>query len=88
MKRFVADRVGPETVVEKAPVIHPEKVAIVGAGPAGLTCARDLAKLGYQTTVFEALPVAGGMLKTGIPDYRLPKDVLGREIDADQRHSA
>jgi heterodisulfide reductase subunit A len=81
LKRFVADRVGPETVVEKVPVIHSEKVAIVGAGPAGLTCARDLAKLGYQTTVFEALPVAGGMLKTGIPDYRLPKDVLGREID-------
>ncbi|MGA9761615.1 MAG: FAD-dependent oxidoreductase [Gaiellaceae bacterium] len=82
LKRFVADRVGPETAVEQAPVIHSEKVAIVGAGPAGLTCARDLAKLGYQTTVFEALPVAGGMLKTGIPDYRLPKDVLGREIDA------
>jgi heterodisulfide reductase subunit A len=81
LKRFVADRVGPETVVEKAPLIHSEKVAIVGAGPAGLTCARDLAKLGYQTTVFEALPVAGGMLKTGIPDYRLPKDVLGREIE-------
>ncbi len=81
LKRFVADRVGPETVVEKAPVIHSERVAIVGAGPAGLTCARDLAKLGYRTTVFEALPVAGGMLKTGIPDYRLPKDVLGREID-------
>jgi len=80
LKRFVADRVGPETVVEKAPLVHSEKVAIVGAGPAGLTCARDLAKLGYQTTVFEALPVAGGMLKTGIPDYRLPKDVLRREI--------
>ena len=82
LKRFVADRVGPEIVVEKAPLVHSEKVAIVGAGPAGLTCARDLAKLGYQTTVFEALPVAGGMLKTGIPAYRLPKDVLGREIDA------
>jgi heterodisulfide reductase subunit A len=81
LKRFVADRVGPDTVVEKAPVIHSEKVAIVGAGPAGLTCARDLARLGYQATVFEALPVAGGMLKTGIPDYRLPKDVLGREIE-------
>ncbi len=81
LKRFVTDRVGPETVIEKVPVIHSEKVAIIGAGPAGLTCARDLAKLGYQTTVFEALPVAGGMLKTGIPDYRLPKDVLGREID-------
>ena len=81
LKRFVADRVGPEIVSERAPIIHSEKVAVVGAGPAGLTCARDLAKLGYKTTVFEALPVAGGMLKAGIPDYRLPKDVLGREID-------
>ena len=66
LKRFVADRVGPETVLEKVPVIHSEKVAIIGAGPAGLSCARDLAKLGYQTTVFEALPVAGGMLKASV----------------------
>ncbi len=89
LKRFAADRAagggaaaaGGAAVVERAPVIHSEKVAIVGAGPAGLTCARDLARLGYRTTVFEALPVAGGMLRVGIPDYRLPKDVLTREIE-------
>ncbi len=81
LKRFVADTVGPTLPVEPAPVIHEEPVAIVGAGPAGLTCARDLAHLGYKVTVFEAQPVAGGMLRTGIPDYRLPHDVIQREID-------
>ncbi len=81
IKRFVADTVGPTLPVQPAPVIHDEPVAIVGAGPAGLTCARDLARLGYKVTVFEAQPVAGGMLRTGIPDYRLPHDVIQREID-------
>ena len=57
------------------------KVAIVGAGPAGLSCAHHLARMGYQTTIFEALPVAGGMMRVGIPSYRLPRDVLQREID-------
>jgi len=57
------------------------KVAIVGAGPAGLSCAHHLARMGYQVTVFEALPVAGGMMRVGIPSYRLPRDVLQREID-------
>jgi len=59
-----------------------EKVAIVGAGPAGLSAAWDLAREGYQVTVFEALPVAGGMLAVGIPEYRLPKKMLNREIEA------
>jgi NADH-quinone oxidoreductase subunit F len=59
-----------------------EKVAIIGAGPAGLSAAWDLAREGYQITVFEALPVAGGMLAVGIPEYRLPKDMLKREIEA------
>ncbi len=81
LKRFVADTVGPAVPVPPAPIVHAERVAIVGAGPTGLTCARDLAHLGYQVTVFEALPVAGGMLRTGIPDYRLPHDVIQREID-------
>ncbi len=58
-----------------------DKVAIVGSGPAGLTCAYHLALKGYRPTIFEALPKAGGMLRVGIPDYRLPKDVLDREID-------
>jgi len=81
LKRFVADTVGPTQPVQPAPIVHEEPVAIVGAGPAGLTCARDLADLGYKVTVFEAQPVAGGMLRTGIPDYRLPHDVIQREVD-------
>jgi NADH-quinone oxidoreductase subunit F len=58
-----------------------EKVAVVGAGPAGLSAAWDLAVEGYKVTIFEALPVAGGMLAVGIPEYRLPKDILNKEID-------
>jgi NADH-quinone oxidoreductase subunit F len=58
-----------------------EKVAIVGAGPAGLAAAWDLAHEGYQVTIFEALPVAGGMLAVGIPEYRLPKELLKKEIN-------
>lgn len=59
-----------------------EKVAIIGAGPAGLSAAWDLAREGYRATVFEALPVAGGMLAVGIPEYRLPKKMLNKEIEA------
>lgn len=58
-----------------------EKVAIIGSGPAGLACAYDLVRSGYPVTVFEALPEAGGMLRYGIPSYRLPKDILANEID-------
>jgi NADH-quinone oxidoreductase subunit F len=58
-----------------------KKVAVIGSGPAGLTCAWDLALKGYKVTVFESLPVAGGMLYAGIPEYRLPRDVLNQEID-------
>ena len=58
---------------------------MVGAGPAGLTCAYQLAKKGYGVTVFEALPVAGGMMAVGIPEYRLPRDVLAHEIDGIRR---
>jgi heterodisulfide reductase subunit A-like polyferredoxin len=57
-----------------------ERVAVVGAGPAGLTCAHDLALAGYEVHVFEALPFAGGMLRVGIPSYRLPRDVLDRDV--------
>lgn len=57
------------------------KVAVVGAGPAGLTCAGDLAKLGYRVTVFEALHAAGGVLIYGIPEFRLPKDIVRREVE-------
>ncbi len=59
---------------------QPEKIAIIGAGPAGLSCAYQLARLGYKTTVFEAFSKPGGMLRYGIPDYRLPAAVLDKEI--------
>ena len=62
------------------------RVAIIGAGPAGLSCAHQLSRMGYQTTIFEALPVAGGMMRVGIPSYRLPRDVLQREIDEIVHH--
>ncbi len=83
LKRFVMDYAlayGRERV-EPAPRTRPEWVAVVGAGPAGLTAAHDLAKLGYGVTVYEALPVAGGMMRAGIPAHRLPKGVLQQDID-------
>lgn len=82
MERFVGDyalengfkfqKVDSET--------HTEKIAVVGAGPAGLSCAYQLAKLGYPVTVFEAFSKPGGMLRYGIPDYRLPPEILDKEI--------
>jgi heterodisulfide reductase subunit A-like polyferredoxin len=82
LKRFMADWAVQhgDHRVEPAPVTRSERVAIVGAGPAGLTAARDLALLGYAVTVFEAAPQPGGMLRYGIPDYRLPQDALDRDI--------
>lgn len=83
LKRYISDweMKQEERPVEKPEIVHPERVAIVGAGPAGLTAAYDLARAGYQSTIFEALPAPGGMLKWGIPDYRLPRDILEYEID-------
>ncbi len=82
LKRFAADyaynegfKYTPEIKEKKS-----EKVAIIGAGPAGLSAAWDLALEGYQVTIFEALPVAGGMLAVAIPEYRLPNDMLKKEI--------
>jgi heterodisulfide reductase subunit A-like polyferredoxin len=81
LKRFAADQVDL-TAINPPPVeARPEKIAIIGSGPAGLACAYHLARKGYRPTIFEALSKAGGMLRVGIPDYRLPKDVLDREID-------
>ncbi|MDD5722303.1 MAG: NAD(P)-binding protein [Syntrophales bacterium] len=82
LKRFVADLdLNDETkYVPEIKEKKDKKVAIIGAGPAGLTAAYYLAIEGYQVTIFEALPVAGGMLTVGIPEYRLPKDVLNAEI--------
>ena len=69
------------TTAPVVPVSNGHKVAVIGAGPAGLTCAGDLAKLGYEVTVFEALHVAGGVLMYGIPEFRLPKAIVQQEID-------
>ena len=84
LKRFVADNVyehGEELKHEPVPSTRGKKVAIIGAGPAGLTAAHDLKLLGYDVAVFEKLPVAGGMMAAGIPKYRLPRAVLEREIE-------
>jgi len=85
LKRFVADveiAAGIEPTYETPDKKYPEKIAIVGAGPSGLTCAYDLARMGYEhIKVFEALPVPGGYLWVGIPEYRLPKKILQREVD-------
>ncbi len=83
LKRFVADlELDKGIPIEKPEATYPEKVAIIGSGPAGLTCAHFLAKYGYPVTIFESLPVPGGMLAVGIPDYRLPRRVLNFEIEA------
>ena len=87
LERFVADYSAANPVVrpanEAASTDTKKKVAIIGSGPAGLACASDLAKWGYDVTIFEALHKAGGVLEYGIPEFRLPKDaVLKREIEA------
>jgi len=86
LKRFIADQVDLNTLDIPNVTPRKEKVAIVGAGPAGLTAAWFLANNGIQVTLFEALPAAGGMLKVGIPDYRLPPDVLENEVQFITRH--
>lgn len=80
LKRFITDN-APRPKTEAVPVTRKEKIAVIGAGPAGLTAARDLALRGYKVTVFEELGYAGGMLRWGIPSYRLPREILQREID-------
>jgi len=82
LHRFLADweLAQGELVVPDVDAERDEKVAIVGSGPAGLTTAGFLARQGYRVTVFEKMPVAGGMMAYGIPEYRLPRDILAREI--------
>ena len=83
LERFVADYHNAlEDVVIEKPESNGHKVAVVGSGPSGLTCAGDLAKKGYEVTVFEALHRAGGVLVYGIPEFRLPKRIVAKEIDA------
>ena len=83
LERFVADRAREEGIRPAKPEkTNGHKVAVVGSGPAGLTCAGDLARLGYEVTVFEALHKAGGVLTYGIPEFRLPKDeVVAKEVE-------
>jgi len=83
LKRFAADwyfEHGAEDP-EPFPQIHSQRVAVVGAGPTGLSCAYFLAQMGYPVTVFEALPIGGGMLSVAIPQFRLPREVIQGEID-------
>ncbi len=87
LKRFVADwayarpsEPQPREAEARVEPGHPERVAVVGSGPAGLTAARNLAVKGYTVTVFEALPTPGGMMRVGIPEHRLPTPIIEREI--------
>ncbi|MBP3645642.1 MAG: NADPH-dependent glutamate synthase [Clostridia bacterium] len=82
LERFAADWHRAHTEAKPVkPESNGHKVAVIGAGPSGLTCAGDLAKLGYAVTVFEALHVAGGVLSYGIPEFRLPKSIVAQEIE-------
>ena len=82
LERFVADYHNLHSnAIPKTEKPNGHKVAVVGSGPSGLTCAADLAKAGYKVTVFEALHTAGGVLVYGIPEFRLPKDIVKREVD-------
>ena len=76
-RAFLADRVSPEDL----PPSTGKRVAVIGSGPAGLTCASDLARRGHRVTVFEALHEAGGVLVYGIPEFRLPKEIVRGEVD-------
>ena len=85
LKRFLTERYGPESRRRVPPTTTPQKhhgnkVAIIGAGPVGLSAAHDLALMGYSVTIFEASPVAGGMLYLGIPEYRLPRSVVEAQV--------
>ncbi|MGA7471140.1 MAG: FAD-dependent oxidoreductase, partial [Candidatus Sulfotelmatobacter sp.] len=81
LKRFITDHNSDYKLPQSTVPERPEKIAIVGSGPAGLLCAYQLRQKGYGTTIFEALPVAGGMLAVGIPSFRLPRPLLNAELD-------
>lgn len=82
LERYVADWVASNDYIEKNNIIkNDKKIAIVGSGPAGLTCAYELAKNGYNVTIYEVLHEAGGVLLYGIPEFRLPKKIVKREVD-------
>lgn len=81
LERYCADYMADKAPKPEKPAPNGHKVAIVGSGPSGLSCASDLARLGYEVTVFEAFHTAGGVLMYGIPEFRLPKATVQREID-------
>jgi glutamate synthase (NADPH/NADH) small chain len=82
LERYVADwELGQDVEPPEKPTPTGKKVAVIGAGPAGLTCAGDLAKMGHHVEIFESLHAPGGVLIYGIPEFRLPKDVVGAEVD-------
>lgn len=85
LERYVADRHAAESAVSEIPPSNGHRVAVVGSGPSGLSCAGELAKRGYKVTVFEALHVAGGVLVYGIPEFRLPKAIVKREVESLER---
>lgn len=81
LERFCADwHMKNSTAKGEKPASNGKKVAVIGAGPSGLTCAGDLAKLGYEVTIFEAFHTAGGVLVYGIPEFRLPKEIVHKEV--------
>ena len=91
LKRFVTEKFGVESMIDLSVLTeiygrrtdrHPERVAVIGSGPSGLACAHDLALMGYPATIFEAASVAGGMLRLGVPEYRLPRALIQLEINA------
>lgn len=89
LKRFVADWWWSQDAAVRKPVaegpgqraLSSKNIAVIGSGPAGMTCALDLVRKGHAVTVFEALPVPGGMMRVGVPEYRLPPEVVQREIE-------
>ncbi len=88
LKRYMADyeiTVGRDKA-KKIQITKKEQVAVIGSGPAGLTCALDLTRMGYKVTIFESAPQAGGQMRYGIPEYRLPKDILEDEISYIEEH--
>ena len=86
LERFVADWARENLTGEEVPpAFNGHRVAVIGAGPAGLTCAGELAKLGYGVTIFEALHTPGGVLSYGIPEFRLPKYIVAKEVEGLQK---
>jgi len=81
LKRFAADRSGQNNRIKTPEHSYSEKIAIIGSGPSGLTAAHDLALMGYKVTIFEAQKVLGGLLSEGIPEYRLPREMVRKDIE-------